>query len=194
MKSGKGDVSEGYSTDVFLHAPDLSSSNLQIFSCQWNSSHPNPQLCFSTIVKGGAKDPASFDSYWGIAGASQLLKLFEYVILIVWGHTLESDGMQFGYKAGTSTTQCSWLVTEVANYYLKRGTAVAACLLDCSKAFDKCKFDQLFSKLIIKGVPLIVVRVLIFMYEEQTEWVKLGGQKSSPFRIINGTRQGSVCH
>jgi hypothetical protein len=37
-----------------------------------------------------------------------------------------------------------------------------------------------------------VVRVLIFVYQEQEVWVKLGGKKSSTFRLTNGTRQGSV--
>ena len=72
----------------------------------------------------------------------------------------------------TTTTQCSWLVTEVASYYLKRGTAVSACLLDCSKAFDKCKFDLLFEKLVKRDVPAILIRCLVFMYEEQTECIK----------------------
>jgi hypothetical protein len=108
------------------------------------------------------------------------------------GDLLQTDSMQFGFKAGVSTTQCSWLVNEVSNYFMRRGTAVSACLLDCSKAFDKCRFDVLFSKLIKKGLPAIVVRVLIFMYEEQTCWVKLGGNKSRTFKVTNGTRQGSV--
>ena len=42
-----------------------------------------------------------FDSYRAIAGASQLLKLFEYVILIVWGDDLETDSMQFVFKKGS---------------------------------------------------------------------------------------------
>ena len=53
-------------------------------------------------------------------------------------------------------------------------------------------FDKLFSKLIRKGLPHIVVRVLIFSYEEQTGWVKLAGMRSESFRLTNGTRQGSV--
>ena len=121
-----------------------------------------------------------------------MLKLFEYVILLVWGEVLDSDSMQIGFKAGVSTTQCSWLVNEVTTYFMRRGTAVYACLLDCSKAFDKCRFDKLFSKLIEKGLPAIVVRVLIFMYEEQTGWVTLSGKQSTSFTITNGTRQGSV--
>ena len=196
MKSGKTDVTDAYSSDVFLHAPDIlfkllaavfrsylthGTVTLQILSC-----------AFLPLFKGGLKSPDKFDSYRAIAGASQLLKLFEYVILIVWGDLLTTDSMQFGLKAGVSTTQCSWLVHEVSNYFMRRGTAVSACLLDCSKAFDKCRFDVLFTKLIKKGLPAIVVKVLIFVYEEQTCWVKLGGKKSTSFRVTNGTRQGSV--
>ena len=53
-------------------------------------------------------------------------------------------------------------------------------------------FDQLFQKLIKKGLPPIVIRVLIFAYEEQTGTVKLAGVSSATFRLVNGTRQGSV--
>ena len=68
---------------------------------------------FMPLYKGGFKSPESFDSYRAIAGASQLLKLFEYVILIIWGDTLTTDSMQLGFKPGVSTTQCTWLVIEV---------------------------------------------------------------------------------
>jgi hypothetical protein len=107
------------------------------------------------------KNPEKFDSYRAIAGASQLLKLFEYVILIIWGQDLETDSMQFGFKAGFSTTQCNWMVNEVATYFMRRGTAVYACLLDCSKAFGKCRFEKLFEKLIVKGFPPVVVRICV---------------------------------
>ena len=196
MKPGKTDVTEAYSSDAFLHAPD---SLFELLAAVFRSylTHGTVTIqilscAFLPLFKGGLKSPEKFDSYRAIAGASQMLKLFEYVVLIIWGELLVTDSMQFGFKAGVSTTQCTWLVNEVTTYYMRRGTAVTACLLDCSKAFDKCRFDKLFSKLISKGLPPIVVRVLIFIYEEQTGWVKLGGTRSSPFRLTNGTRQGSV--
>ena len=65
-------------------------------------------------------------------------------------------------------------------------------LLDCSKAFDTCKFSILFSKLLDRNVPPIVLRVLIVVYEDQYAWVKWGGARSSMFMISNGTKQGSV--
>ena len=102
---------------------------------------------------------------------------------MVWGDSLDTDTMQFGFKAGVSTTQCTWLVNEVTTYFMRRGTAVTACLLDCSKAFDKVKFDKLFYKLVYYGLPAIVVRVLVYIYEEQTGWVKLAGKTSATFGI-----------
>ena len=100
--------------------------------------------------------------------------------------------MQLSFKAGISKTQCMWLVTEATNYFMRRGTAVSACLLDCSKAFDKCRFDKLFEKLLAKGLPPVVIRVLAYIYQEQTGCVKLAGMMSETFPISNGTRQGSV--
>lgn len=196
MLPGKTDVSEVYSSDVFINAPDIlfeqlasvfrsylvhGTVSLQILSC-----------AFLPLFKGGLKNPAVFDSYRAIAGASQLLKLFEYVILLAWGDSLQSDSMQFGFKSGVSTTQCTWVVNEVATFFMRRGTAVNACLLDCSKAFDKCLFAKLFGKLIAKGLPAVVIRVLVFVYEEQQGCVKLGGKRSAYFQLTNGTRQGSV--
>ena len=87
MKPGKIDVSKAYSSDVFLNGPDVlfdllaavfrsylihGTVTLQILSC-----------AFLLLFKGGLKRPDKFDSYRAIAGASKLLKLFEYVVLIV---------------------------------------------------------------------------------------------------------------
>ena len=196
MLPGKTDVTETYTSDVFLNAPDILFDHLaEVFRSYLVHGSVSLQIltcAFLPLFKGGLKNPAVFDSYRAIAGASQLLKLFEYVILLVWGDNLVSDTMQFGFKKGVSTTQCTWLVNEVTTYFMRRGTAVNACLLDCSKAFDKCRFDKLFEKLLSKGLPAIVVQVLIFAYEEQQAWVKLSGKRSSSFSITNGTRQGSV--
>ena len=147
---------------------------------------------FLPLLKNALKDPADTGSYRAIAGSSILLKLFDKVVLLLWGHLLSSDTLQFGYKMGTSTTQCSWLVSEVVNHYLQRGSNPIMTLLDCSKAFDTCKFNILFAKLLDRKVPPIVVRTLIVVYEDQYAWVKWGRARSCLFSIINGTRQGSI--
>ena len=118
--------------------------------------------------------------------------LFDKVILLIWGHLLESNSLQFGYKKGASTTQASWLVMEVANYFLRSGNNPIVTLLDCSQAFDVCKFSLIFEQLLDKNLPAIVVRALAMVYTEQFAWVRWGAAKSDLFFISNGTRQGSV--
>ena len=84
------------------------------------------------------------------------------------------------------------MVMEVASYFLRKRTPCIVTLLDCTKAFDKCKFDILFGKLVDRKVPAVVIRVLLFVYEEQYAWVKWGKTRSRTFGVVNGTRQGSV--
>ena len=121
-----------------------------------------------------------------------ILKTFELVILNLWGHLLSSDSLQFGYKAKTSTIHCTWLVSEVVQHMLRGGINPILTVLDCSKAFDKCKFSILFNRLLDKGLPPIVVRIIVFIYTEQFCWVKWGDSKSSFFKVTNGTRQGAI--
>ena len=196
MKSGKGDVTEGYTSDAILNAPDILFDQLAMVYRSWlihGTVTLNLLACaFLPLLKNSLKNPADTNSYRAIAGSSLLLKLFDQVILLLWGHLLASDELQFGYKPNYSTSQCSWFVNEVASYFLRKGTPCIVTLLDCTKAFDKCQFDILFKKLIDRKMPAIVVRVLIFAYEEQQAWVKWGKAKSRCFGIVNGTRQGSV--
>ena len=80
---------------------------------------------------------------------------------------------------------------EVANHFLRGGTNPILTLLDCTKAFDMCRYDLPFLKLLYR-LPAIVIRTLIFVYQEQQAWVRWGRATSIKFPILNGTRQGSV--
>ena len=51
MLPGKTDVTEAYTNDVFLHAPDIlfehlaALFNVQVISLPWNSDSPDPDMC-----------------------------------------------------------------------------------------------------------------------------------------------------
>jgi hypothetical protein len=146
----------------------------------------------SPDLKSSQKDPASTNSYRAIAGSSLILKVFEKTALLLWGKLLSSDSLQFGYKAASSTTQASWLVHEVLTHYLREGSHPICGLLDCSKAFDLAKWDKMFSQILLRKVPAIVARAMIYTYQEQYAWCWWGKEKSEIFPIVNGTRQGSM--
>ena len=195
MKAGRMDVSQSHSSDVFKSGPDLLYQHLaSIFrSFLVHGTIPLAILvcAFMPLLKP-KKNAAKFDSWRAVAGASQMLKVFEYCILEIWGDCLESDTLQFGFKVGTGSDQCTWLLQTTAEYFAQRGSPTACCLLDVSKGFDRVKFSTLFSTLLKKGLPGIVVRVLIFSYTEQSGFVRVAGRHSSSFRLQNGTRQGAV--
>ena len=145
------------------------------------------------LLKSARKDPSQFDSYRAVAGASQLLKLLENVILILWGHHLDSDSLQFGFKPGTGTDQCSWLLLSVAEHHLLRGSSTLCCLLDVKKGFPSVKFEPLFKVCLDeKKLPPIVCRVMMFMYREQSGFIKLKGRQSRSFSFTNGLREGAA--
>ena len=124
MKPGKGDVSEGYNSDVIINGLDIFFENLAMVYRSWlihGSVTLNLLACaFLPLLKNSLKNPADTNSYRAIAGSSLLLKLFDQVILLLWGHLPASDELQFGYKADYSTSQCSWFVNEVASYFLRK--------------------------------------------------------------------------
>ena len=196
LKPQKTDVSGSYVSDALKNAPELLFKQLaRVFRswlCHGTVTKSLLACSFLPLLKSPLKDPCDPSSYRAIAGSSLILKVFELVIIQLWGHLLSSDSLQFGYKAKTSTLHCTWLVTEVVQYMLRGGINPVVTVLDCSKAFDKCKFSLLFQRLLDKGLPPVVVRVLAFIYMEQYSWVRWGDAKSSQFGIANGTRQGAI--
>ena len=198
MRTGKIDVSQGYSSDVFSHAPPLL---CQLLAAVFRSFLVHGTITvsilacsFMPLLKSARKDATKFDSWRAVAGASQLLKLFEYVLLNIWGHHLESDTLQFGFKPGTGTDQCTWLLHAVAEHYLHRGSPTLCCLLDVRKGFPSVRFGDLFEICLLKKkLPAVVCRVLVFMYKEQSGFIFLKGRRSPAFSLSNGMREGAAC-
>ena len=197
MKRHKMDISQGFSSDALLNAPDLLFQLLAMTFQDWlihgTITRSILSCAFIPLLKSSLKDPSSTDSYRAIAGSSLLLKCFEQCILLVWGDQLHTDTLQFGFKKRCSTSTATWLVQEVLQTFLRHGSRPVAVVLDCTKAFDLARFDILFGRLLQRSVPAIVVWVLAFSYSEQLAWVRWGRVcTSGSFDIKNGTRQGSV--
>ena len=196
MKSNKGDVSGSYGSDAIKNAPDLFFDHLACVYRSWlfhgTVTHSLLACAFMPLLKSSLKDPALTKNYRAIAGSSILLKLFDKVILILWGQQLASGSLQMGYKKKSSTAQCSYVMMETINHFLNHGSHPIMVALDMTMAFDMCRFDVLFAKIKLR-LPSVITRALIFIYEKQFAWVRWGNTcKSSIFHIRNGTRQGSV--
>ena len=67
------------------------------------------------------------DNYRGISLFYAICKLFDNVILVLYGDELQSSDMQFRYKQGHSTTLCTLIYEEVVHHYLNSGSNVYRC-------------------------------------------------------------------
>ena len=99
MKLNEADVTGSFTSDLLLYAPYSMYLALAAVFRSWlvhGTVSRHLLVCaFMPVLKSDLKDPSSTDSYRAIAGYSQVLKLFDNVVLLVWGHLLHSDSQQF---------------------------------------------------------------------------------------------------
>ena len=144
------------------------------------------------LVKDKLGSISSSKNYRSIALSSLVLKLIDWIILTLFGSSLGLDELQFAYQQGCSTTMCTWSVVETISYFMRNGSDVFSCCMDMTKAFDLVKHSLLFKKLLLAGLPLVFLRLLMFIYMEQYANVKWNNTVSNMFLITNGVRQGGV--
>ena len=66
------------------------------------------------------------------------------------------------------------------------------CFLDASKAFNSVNHWTMFKKLTLRGVPIIIVRMLCSWYRSQQLCIQWGETRSSFFTISNGVPQRGI--
>jgi hypothetical protein len=132
------------------------------------------------------------DNYRPIAIASIMSKLLEKLLherLLIF---LITSTHQFCFKPKHSTDACIYVLKESIDRYVEQQSSVYLCFLDASKAFDRVNHFSLFNKLINRGVPGYLVRILAFWYSNQNMCVRWGNTMSKGFKVTNGVRQGGI--
>ena len=196
MKNGKSDALFDLQSDCFTSGPDVLilhiTNLLKTFIIHGTVPYFVLLCTLLPLVKDNLADITSSENYRAIASGSLLLKLMDIVILILEGDKLKCDQLQFGFQAGASTSMCTWTATTVIEHYNQNGSPVYACAMDLSKAFDLVEWVSLFKLLVEKGLSPILLRVLIFIYRNQSCDVKWNASYSHRFSVSNGVRQGAV--
>ena len=119
------------------------------------------------IIKDKLGSINSSRNYRSIAISSLTLKIFDWLLLDLFGASLGLDELQFAYQSGCSTVMCTWSVLETISYFARNGSDVFVCCMDMSKAFDTVRHSILFRKLMKVGISSIFLRLLIFIYVNQ---------------------------
>ena len=166
-----------------------------VLKCCTVHSHVSQVLLLSTLVplvKDKLGNINSSKNYRSVAISSILLKLIDWVIILLEGSSLGLNELQFAYQAGCSTVMCTWAALETIDFFMKNGSEVFTCPTDMSKAFDLTLHSLMFTKMLEAGMSGIFVRLLIYVYVHQLANVRWNGEHSSNFTVKNGCGQGKV--
>ena len=163
-------------SDYFINAPDIVYKHLSnILRTFVTHGHISNILAVSTmtpIIKDKLGDQADSNNYRSIAISSVILKIFDWVLITLYRKTLQLDFLQFSYQENCSTTMCSWMVLETIDHFLRNDSDIFLCTMDMSKAFDNVRHSTLFGKLLRRGLPPVILRFLIYLYNVQTLFLK----------------------
>ena len=196
LKDNKTDPIYSFSSDCLKNGPEVLFDHLSLaIKSYLIHGHMTVFLLLATlvpIIKDKLGSVNSSKNYRSIAISSLILKLIDWIILLLFGDRLQLDDLQFAYQPGCSTTMCTWAAVETIDYFLRNGSEVYTCCMDMTKAFGLVQHSSLFRKLIQAGLSIIFVRLLLFVYTMQFANVRWNGQVSEMFALCNGVRQGGV--
>ena len=196
LNDSKSDPELNFSSDCIKNGtPELFeklATAMQSFLIHGHVTHYLLLATLVPLVKNKLGNLNSSKNYRTIAISSLVLKLFDWIIILLFGNRLGIDDLQFAYQPGVSANMCTWTVIETVSYFLRNGGDVYCCLMDMTKAFDLVKHSILFRKFLKAGLPVIFIRLLIFIYINQYANINWNNSFSTIFSMTNGVRQGAI--
>ena len=193
LKQHKHDCSGEYSSNHIILGPEK--LHVLLFKGMLVHGYCSKNMLSSVIFpipKNRKHSLNDSNNYRGIALGCLLGKLFDLIILHINKQILTSCYQHFGFKVNHPTTQCSFVLTEIIQYYKNKHTDIYVVFLDASKAFDKIQYIKLCKVLHNKGLCPLICRLLAFMYTYQSVCIKWGKVKSDHVFVSNGEKQGGI--
>ena len=137
IKANKKDPVFSFNSTCVKRAPEIFHRHIaNIIRLFLIHGHVSSTLLVATIVpliKDKLGNAESSDNYRSIALSSVILKMFDWVVIDLFGDKLNLDQLQFSYQKDCSTTMCTWLVVETINHYKRNQTNVYSCFMDIKR-------------------------------------------------------------
>ena len=196
LKTNKADADVNISSNTFINGcDDLYVHIANLFNLMLSHAVTPESMLRSVLIpipKSKKKSLNDSSNYRSIALSSILCKIFDNIVLSKHYDVLQTNELQFGFKKKHSTTQCTFIINEVVEYFTSRGSACYLVMLDATKAFDRVNYTKLFKLLLQRDMCAYAVRLLLNMYINQTLAVRWLSNISDTFNCSNGVKQGGV--
>ena len=144
------------------------------------------------LLKDNKGNICDKNNYRPIAITCISSKIVEIMLLHRYRNVFYTSCNQFSFKAKHSTDMCTFVLKETIDYYVSCSSPIYLCFVDASKAFDRINYWHMFEKLLSRGLPPVIVRLLMYWYMKQNFIIKWCDKLSTPFNGTNGLRQGGI--
>ena len=188
---------------------DLPSEIVKEFSAEL--ANPLARLCNSIVQSatwptqwkmeyvtpiGKIPNPQSEDDLRPISLTSFFSKVMEQFI-VMWLLDFIGDQMDFRQYGGMKGNSICHYLIELINFILyhqdaPEPTAILACLVDFSKAFNRQDHNILVTKLSDMGVPGWLLKLVMAFLKDRTMRVKYKGKLSGIYALPGGGPQGTL--
>jgi hypothetical protein len=177
--------------------PCLPSILSKLFTMMIVSGHvPNSFKDSYTVPIPKTKDTYSksltVKDFRGVAISSQIGKIFERCLLLIFDDYIKTSDCQMGFKKSLGCRSAIYSLQQIANSLCKRGCTANICTLDISKAFDRVNHVTLLNKLMDCHLPKPLVVLLARWLPSCNTCVRWDQYHSDMFILERGVRQGSV--
>ena len=145
---------------------------------------------------GKIPQPESEDDLRPIAITSFFSKVMEQFV-VMWLLEIIGDKLDIRQYGGMKGNSISHYLIELINFILynqdnQEPTAVLACLIDFSKAFNRQDHNILITKLSDMGVPAWLLKLVIAFLKNRSMVVRYKGKVSNPKLLPGGGPQGTL--
>ena len=116
LKGNRNDPAFQFTSDWLLNAPAILYDHIAcVFRSYLGHGHISNILMLPTLIplaKDNFGDICASNNYRPIAMSSLVLKILNWVIILLYGSKLELDELQFAYQPKCPTNLCTWMVVE----------------------------------------------------------------------------------
>ena len=110
LKNNKSDPINEFTSDCLKNAPFVLCERLAMLFRQYlTHGHVSSIIMVSTLIpliQDKLGDTCSSSNYRSIALSSLVLKIFDWIVILLYEDELKIDELQFGFQRKTSTTMC----------------------------------------------------------------------------------------
>ena len=140
-------------------------------------------------------DPLECGNYRGISLGAHAGKVLLKIVATRLSHYCEREGIlpeeQSGFRPRRSTLDMLFVVQRLHELARKKGTAVFACFIDLTKAYDSVDRELLWDVLRRFGIPPKMLAVIRNFHDGMRARVRMdSGLLSDWFEVLQGLRQG----